>query len=314
MTPIGGSGGYSSIESAKYDRDISGTGGGYRSGRVSGNGHYDDGKPGKGGGQANPKGKGPSLRIRIRPLNGETPRDVLRKPFRFPAVLGEEFRVTTEAMFEDFRTIGGGEHSQAAPGGRRGRSLERFDAETLTMTWNPRWMTYPDEKSADVRRKLYRIAETRKPVHVLAVLGPGHRGAPLFSGAATVRLVERRLTHGEPDTRYYSLSFVEWRPLDPRRRRKGKGGKKHRRYDFPRKHKLRENDTLRRLAQHYYGDGPKGWQRIRTANGLDRIGSEDKIVRASKRYKVGDRIKIPNPPPIVSGDGEVSGLRQTQDG
>jgi hypothetical protein len=229
----------------------------------------------------------PGLRIRLRRVDGMTPKRVLRQPLYLPAVIGEDFTVEEMPTFEDFGTVGAGEFAQATPG----PTLDRLAADTLSMTWSPKWMTHPHQSEKHVKRVLESIARHKAPVHLLAVAKPRARFAE-YAGIVTIRAVRRTLRAREADTHYYSLEFAQHRSLKQPRRRNGGP-------ELPATHRLDKDDTLRNLARRYYGSSEQ-WRRIKRANGIKNVGGAEKLV-SLKRYKVGSRILIPGPPDIGRG-------------
>jgi nucleoid-associated protein YgaU len=212
-----------------------------------------------------------------------TPAQVLRTPLSLPVMLGEELAIDEEYPWEDFPTVGDGEHSSPAPGNARPQA--RFTGETMSLTWSPRWLATPDISPEHVRRELLRIGRKRAIFDLLIVNKPSSEFAE-FSGYANIRRISRAIKRGEADTRYYTIDFAEYRSMDVGRR-KHRFGAQH-----PSTHALDANDTLRSLARELLGNEGY-WRNIAEANGLTKWGSNDPIVD-SKRYSVGDRIKIPD--------------------
>lgn len=225
----------------------------------------------------------PGLHARLRAIEELTPAQVLRTPLTLPVVIGEEFTVEEEFLWEDFNTVGGGEHSSPAPG--QGRPQARFTGETMSLTWNPRWLATPHVSPERMRRELLRIGRRRAIFDLLVVNKPNADFAE-FSGYATIRRIARTIKRGEPDTRYYSIDFAEYRPMSVGQRKHRFGTRR------PTTVALDKDDTLRSLAREHLGHEGY-WRNIAQANGLTNWGSNDPIVD-SKRYKVGDRIKIPD--------------------
>lgn len=230
------------------------------------------------------------LRLRMRAVHGLTPRHVLRQPLVLPVVVGE-FTVEEEFLWEDFGTVGAGERSSPASG-KHASGLQGFDIESLTISWDPRWLVNPGLSPRKVRRTLMEIGRKRAVFDCLAINRPGADYAE-FSGYARLARLARTLKPGEPDTRYLTISVKQYRPMNAPRRRHGPR--------LPTTHRLDANDTLRSLAAHYYGDGSM-WRLIANANGLRNWGSEDPIVQ-TKRFNVGDRIKIPDRPDRTPPNG-----------
>ncbi|HXI94950.1 MAG TPA: hypothetical protein VNG04_02385 [Candidatus Acidoferrum sp.] len=233
------------------------------------------------------------VHARLRAVHDLTPSSVLREPLLLPVVIGEELSIDEEYLWEDFTTVASGEHSSPSPG--NSRPLARLTGETMSLTWNPRWLANPDVNPEQVRRELLRIGRRRAIFDLLLVNKPGADFAE-FSGYATIRRISSALKRGEADSRYYTLDIVEYRPMSAGRRKHRYGTRR------PTTHALDANDTLRSLARELLGNEGY-WRKIAAANGLTHWGSNDPIVD-SKRYKVGDRIKIPDE---ESGGGTAAG-------
>lgn len=229
----------------------------------------------------------PGIRLRLRAIPGLTPKAILRKPLRLPCVLGPDFEVGEEALHTDFDTVGAGQFSSPA-GGRKAPQLKTLSFDALTLTWDAKWLVFPDTTPQEVRRELNEILRSRQPVELFAFLGPHGTGEELRM-YATLRGLNRILRHGESDTRYYSLSWKQYR--NPVVRRRGRGGGSKR---LPARHKLKSGDTLRSLAKRYYGTREL-WLFLASENGIKGWGGETPLVKMN-RYEVGDQIKIPVPP------------------
>lgn len=231
------------------------------------------------------------LHARLRRISDLTPRNVLREPLTLPVVIGEEFTIEEEALWEEFDTVSAGRFAQASAG-RHAQALRTIDTEALTMTWDPGWLTEPNVEMERVLRTLKKVLRQRAVFDLLVVRKPSADFAE-FSGPATLRRLAITLKRGEPDTRYLQLSVSSHRRMSSRRRRHGRAS------NLPTTATLDANDTLRSLALHYYGTGEL-WRLIAKANGITNWGSEDPLVKMN-RYKVGDRIKIPERPHRSNG-------------
>lgn len=230
------------------------------------------------------------LRLRLKPEPGVTPKKALRRPIYLPVVIGEDFEWSEDFAWEDFQTVGAGEFSSPPPG-KRSKLLAGTDLETLAMYWDPDWMTFRDQDPDELRSDLLRIGRRHIPFRLVATLSPRDFGyeRPVFRTLATLRSFGQRLPKGETDSRYYALSFREYRELSIKRRRHG--GK----IDLPTKHELKEGDTFRRLARRYYGKEAPLWKFLARRNGLEKWGGNDPIVD-SKKFRVGDKVRIPEKP------------------
>lgn len=224
----------------------------------------------------------PGLHVRLRHVHDLTPAHLLREPLLLPVMIGEELSIDEEYPWEDFTTIGSGEHSSPAPG--RARPQARFTGETMTLAWDARWLANPEINPEKVRRELLRLGRHRAVFDLLVVNKPSADFAE-FSGYAAIRRISRSIKRGEADSRYYAIDFAEYRPMTVGQRKHKFGTKR------PTTVVLDKNDTLRSLAREHLGNEAY-WRNIAEANGLTNWGSNDPIVE-SKRYNVGDRIKIP---------------------
>lgn len=241
-----------------------------------------------------------SLTVRLTALPGLTPKKVLKRPLIFPAVLGD-FEHTEEANFGSYDTVGSGEYSTPAAGPSTARKLRTTDIEVLTLEGQPGFLTNPKIAPDDVRDQLYEILRSRRPFDFLATtesLGP--KDEPSLSTElpmnATLRSITRSLRHGQPQARYYTLSFVEWR--DDGVARKSAGGSYGIRIKLPTVHILRVGDTLSSLSKSFYGTY-SGATRIANANGLRRWGHSTPL-GLLPRFKAGSTIKIPTKAAVSS--------------
>lgn len=244
------------------------------------------------------------LRLRLSAIPDHTPRDVLRKPLYIPCVLGPDFEVGEEALHTEFDTVGAGQFSSPA-GGHKAPQLKTLTFDALTLTWDAKWLIYPDTTPAEMREELNAILRSRKPVELFAFLGPNGDAEELRM-YATLRGLRRILRQGETDTRYYTLDWKQYR--SPVIRRKGASGGAG---SLPAQHKLDEDDTLRSLSNRYYGTGEL-WLFLASENGIKSWGSEDPLVKMG-RYKVGDKFKIPKAP-TGGSVGKAQALTGNDDG
>lgn len=235
------------------------------------------------------------LHARLGAVHGLTPRQVLRSPLTLPVVIGDEFTVEEEYGWEDFTTVGAGEHSSPSPG-EHARPQAKMSGETMTLTWSPHWLAAPHQSPEKVRRELLKIGRKHAIFDLLIINKPSADYAE-FSGYATIRRMARTIKRGEADTRYYSFDISEYRPMDTGQKRHRFGPR------LPTTHALDANDTLRSLARELLGK-EQYWRLIAQVNGIDNWGGNDPIVN-SKRYKVGDRLKIPYD--LISGGTTAPG-------
>lgn len=233
--------------------------------------------------QSGGRSKHEGLRVRLRRIDGETPKGVLHRPLVLPAVL-RGFGWTEEFMHSDYDTIADGQFSQPAAGGASARQLRTIDdIETLTMIWQPQWLIYVD--AGQVERELRAVGRSKKPVELLATpyLGGGAR-KPLLRASITIRSLSVALREGEPDTTYFTLRIEEWRNASTKRR--GAGHSK-----LPTTVEIDANDTLYGLSDRFYKTHA-GWKEIARENGIPNFGPSTPLVQ-HKRFRVGSKLKIP---------------------
>lgn len=235
----------------------------------------------------------PGLNIALTAIPGITRRGILSVQLVLPVIVNEEYIHSKEGGHNDYDTIGAGSFSQPF-GGHHAPRLRQTNLDAMAMTWSPTWMPEGGADHAVVTAALDELADSRTPFHFFAWLpATGDVSVDMY---ATLRRYEERLRHGETDTRYFNLDVSQYRP--PKLSRAGKRTPK-----LPTKHGLRAEDTLASLSLYYYLTR-QWWRRIGEANGIKNWGSDDPLVN-SKRFKVGDRIKIPVVPEIIDAGIEV---------
>lgn len=239
---------------------------------------------------------GDGLRVRFAKVRGFTPKGVLDDALYLPVVLNE-FTFSEEAAHQEYDTVAAGQFSVPAAGPATARQLRSTDFETLTLDWDAPWLARAGQDDQDVRRELYKVLRARAPFELLATLQLG-RGTEELRMKATLRSIERTLKPGERDTRYYTLALKEWRDPSVERRGAGSAGRGH--SSLPTTAVLKADTTFTSLAGHYYGLASRAyWAAIANANGLRSWGGNTPIVQ-SKRFKVGDKVKIPKKPIVAS--------------
>lgn len=228
------------------------------------------------------------LRVTLKRVQGLTPRNVLRQPLVFPAVLGD-FEWEEEATHSDYETLSAGEFSAPGPGGRDARRLRQIELEVLApeTAGGYGWLIDDRADFARVHRELMAVLRSRRPVHLRAALRA--RGPAEFSEPVTIRRVSRILRHAQLGHRYFTVACTEWRDTSVTRRTSDPDDAK-----LPVRIELGASDTAEKLSERFYGR-PTGALTILFANGLRRWGKATPIVQ-SKRFKVGDRFTIPKPP------------------
>lgn len=239
--------------------------------------------------EANPRG--PGLRVRFAALD-TTDKSVLKDPLYLPAVLGD-FTVREESAASTVDTISGGQFTTIPAGGLTARQLRSLDIEALTLDWNPAWLVESGLDPDAVRDELQTLLRLKRAgeFEFLAMLKLGRGRPEELRMHGIVSALERTLKHGEPNARYYTLTIAEARFGSTTRRSVGRPADK-----LPTTHKLTSHDTLLSLAKKYYGRYD-GWRDIRDANSISlRWGQSEPLVKMH-RYKVGDKVKIPEPKP-----------------
>lgn len=274
---------------------------------ISGEGFYGPTVSGGGSYGALPRRRrGHGLRVRFSRIGGETPKHVLAHgPLWLPATLGD-WSFSEEALdFRDYMTIGEGEFTQAPGGDGEARKLRTTSMEALTVRWDAEWLVEHNGRSPhDVYEDLRKIIRSHAPVEMLVSLSLAHR--PELRMDVTLRSFERELRHGQPGIRYYTLDWKEWRGARARRRTHSPEESRHRGKKLPTKHPINEGTTLHRLSRLYYGT-EVAWRTIAQANGIKGWGPDSFLYKMG-RYKVGDEIKIPKKPPLVSTPETRTGI------
>ncbi|MCA1571261.1 MAG: hypothetical protein LC798_13260 [Chloroflexi bacterium] len=228
---------------------------------------------------------GATLRVRLSRIAGETPKHILAAPFGLPVILNG-FSYDEEASHTEYDTIRHGEFSQPTGGtGYHGRKLKRMEAETLALDWDAPWLAHQGYSIEDVQSTLDAILHSKRPFHMGARIY-GSDGPFELDMDATLRSIRPERKPGERDTRYFALSFVEWRDPSLRRRASGEAGKRR-----PSKVTIDANDTLNSISKSLFGDYSAA-DLIRRHNGLGSFGASTALVK-HKKLKVGSVLKIP---------------------
>jgi hypothetical protein len=197
--------------------------------------------------------RGEGLRVRLRRIPGETPKNVLRSALILPAVM-RGFSWTEEAQHAEYDTVRAGQFSQPAMGPATARQLRTVDdVETLTVEWDAPWLVEQGLDPDDVYRDLFAVLRSRRAVELLVT--------PKFTERSVLRMnVTIRRGAGRSTT-------------------------------LPTTHKLTADDTLHSLAQHYYHSALAAVD-IARANGIGKWGRKTPLVKMH-RFKVGSKVKIP---------------------
>lgn len=158
--------------------------------------------------------RGPGLRVRLRKITGQTHKSVLPQALYFQMGPLGEFAVDETGEHNEWRTAFSGEYSaRSGSSAATSRSLRSTSFQTLTLDWDAPWLVDHDVSPAEMRETLNLLLRLRTPCELLVTRKlPEHGGSTheLLMNA-TLRSVTRTLRRGEADTRYYDLTFREWR-------------------------------------------------------------------------------------------------------
>lgn len=153
------------------------------------------------------------LRVRLSRISGVTKPGVLTSSFTFQCPPLEEFAIDEAYIHSDYDTISSGSFSRAG-----GRSLRTFSFDTLVVDEeDPAYAVDIGVIAEDVDT-LRDILRSGTAVRFVAT----HRWglSPEVDMPVTLRSLRPTERMGEPDARYLSLAFSEWR--NPRLKRDGK--------------------------------------------------------------------------------------------
>lgn len=222
----------------------------------------------------------------------ETNADLLRRPLVLPCVL-DDFAFTETAAWENYMTVAAGEFSVPAAGGPTDRSLRTVDSlQMMTVDFDADWLMSGIDQPA-ARAQLSSLLRYKTPFRLEANVRPDPGYTELEMDAKLVS-INRTLRGGLASARYWGLGVEEWRSNKIDRRgahapSRGRSGTR-----LPTSHKLAANETMSVLASRYYGS-PAKWRFIAEANGIRNWGPTTPLDQM-KRFKVGDKILIPEKP------------------
>lgn len=231
------------------------------------------------------------LVIRFTAIDATHP-DILRRRLVLPCVT-DDFGFTETAAWENYSTVAAGDFSVPSAGGPTERSLRTVDSlQVMTVDFDAAWLMSRISQ-ADARAQLSSILRYKTPFRFEASVRPDPGYAELEMDAKLTS-INRTLRGGLASARYWALGVEEWRPNKIDRRgthapSRGRGGSR-----LPTSHKLAVNETMSTLASHYYGS-PAQWRFIAEANGIRNWGATTPLDQM-KRFKVGDKILIPEKP------------------
>jgi hypothetical protein len=301
-----------------------------------------DGKGGKGGNNSKKrpatKPRGQGLRVIMRKSKQHTARHLLDHPFIFQVPPLESFSWSQDYGWEDYTTIEKGTFSRPSAQGLRQISFDTmfvdYDAEFTIVHPVEHWVKRKGKKFSDLprnptpprvdptkfgrRKVVWRPDPLKLSRELRHIMNSGtpfwlevHQqhlwGRHDLEMMATLRSLSVEERAGEIDSRYISVSYVEWR--EPEVKKKKKGSK------FPLRHKVRRGDTLKSLSKKYYG-GYGGWKSIKKANDkkLKGVGPQEPLQNVKQHGKPVDVITIPDKPGFMKGGKKDDGKDGKGDG
>lgn len=194
------------------------------------------------------------LFVKMEPLPNLTPDGIFpgNRAFHFQCPPLETFGEAGDFNFQDYDTVGGGQHSQ-----RIGRQLKTVQFNTIFVDWDPHWAlagdgsgTYPAQKAV---HHLCHIRDQGAPFHLTAFRAA--EGDYEVDYPATLRHVDWTLQAGENDAYYVACQFSEWTTPDIEEYLT----KQH--PNLPKTLDVAslpaDRNTLHKLARYYYGDPTK---------------------------------------------------------
>lgn len=220
------------------------------------------------------------LRVRLVRVPGTTPKKALKETFRFQVPPLDEFAVQRAFNFNTYDTIRKGQFQK-----RGSRQLKSVSFQTLAVENRGIFVVTNGQWTPTViARDLERLADRGYPF----LLQVSHDFPNVeFEMLATLSGLTVSERAGEPDARYFSVDFLEWRDPQVRRKRRGQ--------EWPKTHKLDGNDTLHKLARKYYGKPSLAGRIAQRNRFLEHWGRDTRII-GHKHYHPGDKLIIPKPP------------------
>lgn len=280
------------------------------------------------------------LQIILRRIRGVTDPGVLKQPYHFQISPLDEFGVEAAGNWTDYQTISGGTFTRDGSKG-----LDTISFQAMVVDFNPSWavkaggnehherVPFYDEGAGRWRRtqlseigyykpnpqrvagEMRRLERALTPF-MLVAHNKGLNDKPDLRMPVTLRNLSVREKAGEPDARYFDLSFTQYRR--PKLKRKGYAGHP-RKKDLPAAVSIDKDGiateivsdphsggvgpgarigtkakpaTLRRLAKHFYGQ-PSEWKRIAAKNGLKNMGGSQSLEKIGRRGRRHRNLTIP---------------------
>jgi hypothetical protein len=263
--------------------------------------------------------------VKLEPISGVTSRKHMPGPFTFQVSPTDTLPIPRSWPWQDYDTIGAGQRSR--PGSRQLRTVA-FDSLFIADT--PWWsFLTPDlvggaptpgvrgaETDAEFALRVrsealnakYGLGNRKVPdplkmiaaleklgnnyqVFTLTIRQPNELAGYDVNMWATLRNFDTRKVAGEPFTRYFSITFVEYRPTKIEREQIGHP---HLPLTVVAGKLPPGRDTLHELAKFYYGS-PSQWRRIAAASHLKVGPSYDLNKLGTKRIVVPKPASKPKP-------------------
>jgi hypothetical protein len=244
------------------------------------------------------------LRVSLSRFNA-TKKGVLEDDLDFQVPPLEEFSWTQAASHQDFDTLSRGQFSR-----RGARSLLTFELRTMVLDYQPHWVAW--RRARPNQPHPQRVAQLLKHLVQLGTPIMFHARSAYWEGPdlrlpVTLRSVTVAERAGEIETRYFDMSFVEWREQELDRKDKGK---KRDRHALPTTVEIQASGvvveadggkigsrtdaaTLQDLAQHFYGD-PTYWRPIVRENGIEGFAPSRPLNELKKNGKTIRKLRIPD--------------------
>lgn len=269
------------------------------------------------------------LQVCLKRVKGLTKPGLLKKPYYFQIAPLNEFGYDAAANFVDYEVVRRGQFTRGGA-----RALRTISFQSMVIDYNPRWAVlaggnrhrgHDEDGGAPIPRKvvddLDEMLAAVTPLRLI-VWNKGLDERADVNWIVTFRSFNPRERGGEPDSRYFDFSFVEWRGRKLRRRGYSGSSRGH---DLPMSVRIdrqgiatemvRDNTsgegddgdkdetghrigsakdpaTLRELALHFYGES-NHWREVAAYNGITGLGPDETLAHLDKRGRKARIITIP---------------------